>query len=272
MEIDTLQKLPIGIFDSGVGGLSAVKALAKKAPKESIVYLGDTARVPYGTRDDETIIQYAEQDMQFVLNQKVKAVLIACGTVSSLARNRLRSMTNIPVLGIIDSAAISAVKNTKNRKIAVLGTQATIQSKSYERAIHSIDASIKTIGVACPLFVPLVENGYIDEDNQVSSLVAYEYLKNVIDFGADTVILGCTHFPLLKAIIGKIVPEVKLIDASKESVIRLLSTLEEQNLRNQGNETGNYCFYSTGSSEKFRAVGEKFIGDEVFYNVKKITL
>ena len=173
----------IGVFDSGLGGLTVVKELIKKLPNEDIIYFGDTARVPYGSHDRETIIEFAKQDLNFLLSHAVKAVLVACGTASSTALEELKKSTDIPVLGVIEAAAQSAARATKNKKIAVLATSATIKSHAYSKAIAAEHPDISVIEKACPLFVPLVENGYINRDNVVTGLVVEDYLKDISDFG-----------------------------------------------------------------------------------------
>ena len=184
---------PIGVFDSGIGGLTAMKELLKILPNEDIVYFGDTARVPYGSHSPETIRRFAQQDLKFLLSQNVKAVLIACGTVSSTAIDVLRTAAEIPIIGVIHAAATKAVKESNNQRVAVLATQATIRSHAYRDAILRIDPAFSVIEKACPLFVPLIENGFSDRNNPVTRMVVRQYLEDIKPFDADTVILVADH-------------------------------------------------------------------------------
>ena len=261
---------PIGFFDSGVGGLSAVAAFQKLNPREGIIYFGDTARVPYGSRDRETILLYAKQDLAFILEKQVKAILVACGTVSSVALDALKYMTDLPIFGIVEAASKAALRATRNRKVAVLATEATVSSHAFARELQKADSSIETLEVPCPLFVPLVENGYIAPDNQISRLVAQEYLQKVQEFGADTVILGCTHYPLLKAIIAQIIPEMTIIDSSREAACQLTAYLAENHLQSTG--AMQSCFYTSGSVEQFKKVGNIFMHLGFSEHVRRVTM
>ena len=193
---------PIGVFDSGLGGLTGVKELRKRLPHENIVYFGDTGRVPYGSRSPETILQYARQDIAFLLSQNVKCIMAACGTVSSTYPAAEAALLPVPYLGVVDAAAREAAFSTRNRRIGVIGTAATIRSRSYETLLRKLVPGVEITARPCPLFVPLVEAGYVDhsaEDKQeVTRLVIAQYLTEVRDAGVDTLILGCTHYPLIK--------------------------------------------------------------------------
>lgn len=226
-----MDKRPIGVFDSGLGGLTAVKELERLLPNENIVYFGDTGRVPYGTRGSDTIKKYALSDMRFLLSFNVKAIVIACGTVSSVAIDDARSVTDLPVIGVVEPAARAAAAVTKTGKIGVIATSATINSGSYEKAILKIKPETNLKTRACPLFVPLVENGYFGRDCEIAKLAAHDYLD---DFKGkvDTLILGCTHYPLLKGVIEDILPEVALVDSGLETAKSVASMLSEQNLLN----------------------------------------
>lgn len=259
----------IGIFDSGVGGLSAVRALKKLGATFSIEYFGDTARVPYGTRDEETIVSYARQDLRFLLSKNVSAVLVACGTVSSVALDSLRMDTDIPIYGIVDAAAVTAVHKTKNGKVAVLATEATVNSHAFSKAVQSKDNNIGVIEIPCPLFVPLVENGYIERDNAVTRLVANEYLKDVITFGADTVILGCTHFPLLKELLTDLLPGVCFIDSSYEAAAALQREIQEDTTSSIINHN---TYYISGSIRQFEKVSKIFMGEDSINDIQRISL
>lgn len=262
---------PIGVFDTGLGGLTSVKEIMKALPNEDVVYFGDTGRVPYGTRSREAIIKYAKQDMRFLMEHNIKAIVIACGTVSSVAIKEAASASNVPVLGVVESAVNEAVNATKNNIIGVLGTAATISSNSYDNALNKIN-SYKIIDVPCPLFVPLVENGYFKSDNEVARLVAQEYLKPVKEAKADTVILGCTHYPLLSDIIQSILGEdVILIDSGKAVVNALAKMLAKNNLLTD-KKGGNYSFYVSDSAESFSSLAEIFLEKNINGTVEKIEI
>lgn len=263
---------PIGVFDTGLGGLTAVKEIMKVLPNESIVYFGDTGRVPYGTRSKETIIKYTYQDIKFLLSKNIKAIVIACGTVSSVAINEAKNASTVPLIGVLESAVNSAVKATKNGNIGVLGTTATINSMAYEKALLSINNSLKITNKACPLFVPLVENGYFNEDNQISYLVAKEYLEPLIKADVDTVILGCTHYPLLINIISKIMKKnVSLIDAGEQTALTLTKMLAQQDMCCQKSE-GEYSYFVSDCTENFIKNAEIFLQNNLKGKVEKIDI
>ena len=192
-----MDKRPIGVFDSGLGGLSVIKELNRVLPDENIVYFGDTGRVPYGTKSPKTIIKYAKEDESFLLSHDVKLIIAACGTVSSVARETGEQLP-VPFIEVVTPGAKAAVEATKNGKIGVIGTAATVKSGSYKKAMLSLDDSISVFQEACPLFVQLVEEGWINKDDEVTRLTAERYLKPLKEEGVDTLILGCTHYPLLK--------------------------------------------------------------------------
>ena len=215
---------PIGVFDSGLGGLTGVKELRKRLPHENIVYFGDTGRVPYGSRSPETILQYARQDIAFLLSQNVKCIMAACGTVSSTYPAAEAALLPVPYLGVVDAAAREAAFSTRNRRIGVIGTAATIRSRSYETLLRKLVPGVEITARPCPLFVPLVEAGYVDhsaEDKQeVTRLVIAQYLTEVRDAGVDTLILGCTHYPLIKTMIGEFMGrDVVLVDPAKTAAL-----------------------------------------------------
>lgn len=255
---------PIGIFDSGVGGLSVVKQLCRFLPNEDLVYFGDTGRVPYGTRGRDTIIQYAKQDIEFLKSHQVKMIIAACGTVSAVLPPEYADGLGLPYTGVVLPAAQAACARTKTGHICVLGTSATIRSGAYGKAIRKILPHAKITGIACPLFVPLVENGYIQPDNKVTRMVAQDYLKPILGSDADTVILGCTHFPIIKAIIGEIVgPEVALIDTGREAAQTAASILSRNNLLHQEQEKASHHFFVSDSTEAFAQSASLFLGEEV---------
>ncbi len=251
---------PIGVFDSGLGGLTAVKEIKKVLPNESILYFGDTGRVPYGTRSRETIRRYAAQDINFLLKHDVKAIVAACGTASSNCRDLGESL-GLPYIDIITPSAKAAVDVTKNKKIGILGTTATIKSNSFLNAIQSLDKDIEVFTKACPLFVSLVENGFIEKDDEVTKLVAKRYLEEMKNDGVDTIILGCTHFPIIKSIIGGIVgDDVRLIDSGKETARHCASVLEQNNLLCDEKHDTTYKYYLSDNVESFLSIAQIFLG------------
>ena len=254
---------PIGVFDSGLGGLTAVKEMLRIMPGEDILYLGDTARVPYGSRRKETIIRYSQEDLDFLIRRNPKAILIACGTVSATALPFLRTMTDIPILGVIEAAAAKAVASTKCGKIAVLATSATVKSGAYREAIARIAPGVQVLEKACPLFVPLVENGYVDRDNMFTRQVAADYLKDVTPFGADTVILGCTHYPLIRDILSDLLPGACLVEAGKEAVRALQTVLQRDGIAAPDGRKGALMCCVTESPDTFNQVGTLFLGQEI---------
>jgi len=253
---------PIGVFDSGIGGLTVFKELMRILPNENIVYFGDTARVPYGTKSEKTIKEYSIQNTKFLLSQKVKAIVIACNTSSAVALNEIQSMTEIPVIGVIKPGSRAAAKNTKNKKVAVIGTTATILSKAYEKEIQSIDPTIEVYGKACPLFVPVVEEGW--SNHKIAELAAEEYLGELRKHSIDTMVLGCTHYPLLKNTIQKVMGEnVILVDSGVETAKVVKEILERENLLNQSSLKPNYTFFVSDLPQKFKQVGEMFLEREI---------
>lgn len=261
----------IGVFDSGLGGLTAVKELVKILPHEDIIYFGDTSRVPYGTRSRDTIISYAKQDLNFLSTFNIKAALVACGTISAVALDTLKGDYNFDITGVIESAANAAVSATVNKKIGIIGTNATIKSGAYEKALAGICPDIKTVAVPCPLFVPLVENGHIREDDPITALAVEHYIKTIVDFGADTIILGCTHYPLIAHAIGKYVGEdVKLINPGREAAKTLKQKLERDGLLSENG--GTHRYYVSDSIENFESLGSLFMKQSISGEVHKIDI
>ena len=260
----------IGVFDSGLGGLTTVKQIMKSLPNESIVYFGDTGRVPYGTRSEETIIKYTRNDIRFLKSFDVKMIVIACGTASSVALPCVKSEFDTPIIGVVEAAVSAALKATANKKIGVIGTPGTIKSGSYERLIKASDETIKTYPQACPLFVPLVENGHFD--TQVTRLVIDEYLSEIKSAGVDTLILGCTHYPLLKKAIGEYMGEkVKLIDPGKEAALYLKKHFDETDLHSALNEN-IYNYYVSDNVSGFEELGSIFLEKKINGQVEKIDI
>ena len=266
------EEKPIGVFDSGLGGLTALKELRRLLPGESLVYFGDTARVPYGTRDKETILRYSKQDVQFLLEQDVKMILCACNTVSSALPEEYRTSLGVPFVGVVEHAALAAVQRTKNGKIGIIGTTATIASGSYEKALKALENKVQVTAMACPLFVPLVENGYFGKQNEVVRLVAKEYLTPLKMAGVDTLILGCTHYPLLKDVIADIMGEdVRLIDSGKEGARFAQHSLMQQKLLNPQKEQGSCRFYAS-SAQDFTENAGRFLGENLSGQVKQVAI
>jgi len=250
---------PIGVFDSGVGGLTVVRALMERLPFEDIIYFGDTARVPYGIKSTETIIRYAGQITKFLLQQNVKLLIVACNTMASVAHQAIVELSCVPVLDVIDAGARSAADATKTRSVGVIGTPATINSNSYARAIHRYDRDIRIFSQACPLFVPLVEEGWLD--HPVTRLTAQEYLAPVLAEHIDTLVLGCTHYPLLKALLQELVgPAIGLVDSAEAMADITATLLEETHLANLSQNAPRYRFCVTDVPLRFQVIAERFLG------------
>ncbi len=261
---------PIGVFDSGLGGLTTVRELRRLLPGEDIVYFGDTGRVPYGTRGVDTIVEYAKQDIAFLLSQKVKYIIAACGTVSSTLPTDVTDRLPVPYLGVVPSAARAAAAATRTGRIGVIGTPATIQSRSYEKMLRALVPDAQITATPCPLFVPLVENGYFDRDNQVTRLVAQDYLKDMQAAGVDTLILGCTHYPLIAPILGDLMgPDVTLIDPGREAARTARSWLAERGLLRSGEE-GTARYFVSDSTDSFRQLAGWFLGEYAGGEVSRI--
>ncbi|RPI37137.1 MAG: glutamate racemase [Nitrospiraceae bacterium] len=261
---------PIGIFDSGIGGLTVLKEIYKQLPQEGTVYLGDTARVPYGIRSPETVTRYSFENTRFLFSKEVKMIVVACNTASSVSLAAIRSSVSVPVVGVIEPGAKAAVAATNNKKIGIIGTEATIRSNSYAKAIKDIDNSIDVFGVACPLFVPLVEEGWTD--GKIAEMTAEKYLQEIKHHDIDTLVLGCTHYPLLKGILSHVMGgNVNLIDSAIETAREIKTVLQNLSLLNPSGESIVREFYVTDSPEKFKTFGERFLGETIDY-IKKIKL
>ena len=258
----------IGIFDSGLGGLSALREVRRLLPNEDIVYFGDTGRVPYGSRSRETIIKYALQDMNFLMSMNVSAVLIACGTVSSTAIDIIREKyPHIPIIGVVDSAAREAAGLTKNKKVGVIATETTIGSRSFEKKLKENDPSLEVIQTACPLFVPLVENGFIERGDPVVRLVAERYLAEIMESGADTLILGCTHYPIIAGTISDVLPGVNIVSSSKTAAAELASLIP----RTAGN-VGRTEYFVSDEPYGFEKTASIFLETPLIDRVTRINI
>jgi glutamate racemase len=257
---------PIGIFDSGIGGLTVVKELKRLLPSEDIIYLGDTARVPYGIRSAETVTRYSFECAEFLMKKGIKLLVVACNTVSAVSLHEIKKIVSIPVAGVIEPGAKAAVDSTRNKRIGIIGTEATIKSSAYKKAINILDSDIEVFGLPCPLFVPLVEEGLTEGD--IAKLIAERYLGTLIDGGADTIVLGCTHYPLLKNVIQQVMGNVTLIDSAVETAKVVRDVLKSPELRGKSQEAGvngqgKIKFYVTDSPERFVAVGERFLQSRI---------
>lgn len=260
----------IGIFDSGLGGLTCVKKVMELMPNEKIIYFGDTGRVPYGTRSPQTIVKYVRQDINLLESFDIKYIIIACGTASSAALPHIQSEISTDIIGVLDPACRAAVAATKNGKIGVIGTSGTINSGKYVQTIESINPDIQVVSRACPLFVPLVENGYTKGD--VVRIIAEEYLAPIRAEGVDTLILGCTHYPLLKDEIQKIIGDnVTLINSGAEAAVAAYEHLKTRNMLSD-RKTGETQYYVSDSVNGFEELAGMFLEKHIEGSVHKIDI
>ena len=249
----------IGIFDSGVGGLTVLKEVVKALPQEDTIYLGDTARVPYGTKSPETVTRYALQVTSFLVRRDIKLLVVACNTASAVSLESLNGHFSIPIIGVIEPGARRAVSVTRTGKVGIIGTAATIQSSAYAKAIKRMNREIEVVTRACPLFVPLAEEGWVD--NEVVRLTARIYLQGLREEGVDTLVLGCTHYPLLKGIIAEVMgDEVQLVDSAEETARTVAETLNERGILRPSSEKGNHHYFVTDVPAGFIRVGNRFLG------------
>jgi len=249
----------IGIFDSGVGGLTVLKEVVRTLPQEDTIYLGDTARVPYGTKSPETVIRYSRQIARYLLSRDIKLLVVACNTASAVALAALEKEFPIPIVGVIEPGARAAALATTTGKVGVIGTAATVGSSAYTKAIKRINPEIEVVTRACPLFVPLAEEGWVD--NQVARLTAELYLKELKEEGVDTLVLGCTHYPILKSVIAEVMgPGVTLVDSAEQTALTVAGILAERDLLRPSGETGNHHYYVTDIPAGFIRVGNRFLG------------
>ena len=252
---------PIGVFDSGVGGLTVAREIMRQMPKERVVYFGDTARVPYGSKSRETVIRYSRQIIHFLNTQKVKAIVVACNTASALALPEIRDEIGLPIIGVVEPGAKVASRSTKNGRIGIIGTEATIKSGLYTRLIRSINPGTEIFGQACPLFVPLVEEGLTHDF--VTDEIAARYLKNLQEKGVDTLILGCTHYPLLRSTIGRLMGDgVTLVNPAYETAVELKEMLCRLSLscdEKAEKEAEKYQFYVSDGEDKFKVFANSIL-------------
>lgn len=253
MDKDLKKSAPVGVFDSGVGGLTVAREIMRHLPNENIVYFGDTARVPYGSKSKDNIIRYSRQIIHFLKTKGVKAIVIACNTASALALDVVREESDIPIIGVVEPGARAALDVTVSKKIGVIGTEATIRSSMYEKIIQGIDPEAVVIGKACPLFVPLVEEGFAK--HQVTKEIIDFYLSSFLETDIDSLILGCTHYPLLRSRIREYVGgKMTLVNPAYETAMDLKKLLEERGMENTGEEQAHasYSFYVSDAADKFK--------------------
>lgn len=251
----------IGLFDSGIGGLTVLQKVIEMLPTENTIYLGDTARAPYGTKSVETVVRYSFENTEFLIEKGVKIVVVACNTSTALALEVLREKLNVPLIGVIEPGVRKALLITKNKKIGVIGTEATIQSGAYTKMLKTHGGSIEVYSRACPLFVPLVEEGWTDND--VASMAVEAYLGSLKQSGIDTLVLGCTHYPLLKKAIRNFMGiAVQLVDSAEEIAKEVGAVLNKHSLGRRDGK-GNHSFFVTDAPDRFIKVGGRFLGDKV---------
>jgi len=253
---------PVGVFDSGIGGLTVAHEVIRQLPHESVLYFGDTARVPYGPKSPDTVRRYSREIADFLRDQGVKSIVIACNTATAHALTALREQFDMPVIGVVEPGARAAVAATTRGRIGVIGTVGTIKSGAYERAIRAINSDVFITARACPLFVPLVEEGWTDHD--ATRLIAREYLEPMIAADIDTLVLGCTHYPLLKPLLRDVLgPHVRLIDSAEETAAETARTLAAANLTASDGADPTYRFVASDDPLQFLQLGQRFLGDTI---------
>lgn len=264
------QTLPIGVFDSGVGGLTVAREIMRNLPNEHIVYFGDTARVPYGSKSKDTILRFSRQIIRFLQTQHVKAIVIACNTASAFALDEVEKELDIPIIGVVKPGARVAAAATENRRVGVIGTEGTVNSHLYDHFIKEQDPEITVYSKACPLFVPLVEEGWLKDS--VTEEVARRYLQELLEQGIDTLILGCTHYPLLRSLIGRIAgDQVKLVNPAYETAKELEQLLQKEHLANAGEKAPvnePYRFYVSDAADKFRHFANSILPYDIETTIK----
>jgi len=251
----------IGIFDSGVGGLTVVRAVNTLLPGESVVYFGDTARVPYGSKSPETVVRFSIEDAEFLLGKGIKLLVVACNTASSVSLPALREFADVPVIGVIEPGAKTAAASTQNGIVGVIGTLGTISSGAYQKALRSFGTVLRVVAQPSPLLVPLVEEGWLE--HRITELVLREYTSPLVSEGIDTLVLGCTHYPLLKeALAGVLGPGISLVDSAGATAAEVSTILDSEGLRNEGG-SGENSFYVSDIPLKFQEIAQRFLGRSV---------
>ena len=267
-----MDRRPLGVFDSGLGGLTAVRELNRILPSENIIYFGDTSRVPYGGRSREILHHYARQDVHFLRSFDIKAILVACGTVSTTALPVLQRENDLPILGVVEPACRRAAAKTRSKRVGLIATAASVRSGAYEETLHRIDPEIRVRSRACPLFVPLVENGRFHRGDIVIETVAREYLEPMRRENIDTLILGCTHYPLLAEIIADVMgPEVELINVGQEAAWELKRTLERLDLLSDARQ-GETTLYASDCPGDFGVLAGQFLQQELRGTVRGVNI
>lgn len=257
-----MRSAPLGVFDSGIGGLTVAHAIFERLPGESVVYFGDTARVPYGPKSPETVRRYSGEILQYLLQRGVKMVVVACNTSTAHALDELRRRSPVPVIGVIEPGAKAAVAATRSGRIGVIGTAGTIASGAYERAIKARRPDAIVISQACPLFVPLIEEGWFD--HPATELIAREYLEPLLASQVDVLVLGCTHYPLLKPLLGRVLgPGVRLIDSAEETAAAVERELAAGGLAADNASHVTHEFVVSDDEPRFRAISQRFLGEKV---------
>ncbi len=258
------------MFDSGIGGLTVVREIMRQLPNESIIYFGDTARVPYGPKSPETVLRYSREITSFLLEQGVKALVVACNTATAHALPALKAEYDLPIVGVIEPGSRAAAKATRTNRVGVIGTHGTIKSGAYERAIEAASPHAEITALACPLFVPLAEEGWLD--TEATRLIAHEYLDPMANAHVDTLVLGCTHYPLLKEVIGSVVGrDVRLIDSAEETASETGAVLRERGITHALTDDARYRFIASDAPEQFLRVGQRFLGASID-RVETVTL
>ena len=257
-----MNSAPIGIFDSGIGGLTVARAIYHRLPGESTIYFGDTARVPYGPKSPDTVRRYSLEILHWLLGQRVKAVVIACNTSTAHALETLQAESPVPVIGVIEPGARAAAAATRGGPVGVIGTAGTIASNAYAKAIRRVKPDVRVEQRACPLFVPLVEEGWFE--HPAAELIAREYLTPLHAVGVDALVLGCTHYPLLKPLLERVMgPDVRLIDSGQETAAVVAATLEERGMAAPGGGEPFHRFAVSDDEARFLQVGSRFVGDRL---------
>jgi glutamate racemase len=253
---------PVGVFDSGMGGLTVVRELIRQLPNESIIYFGDTARVPYGPKSPDTVLRYSREITSYLKTEGIKALVIACNTATAHALPALRREFDLPIIGVIEPGARAAAGATKSRRVGVIGTAGTIKSRAYEKEIKKLLPDAQVTAQACALFVPLVEEGWVD--TEPTRAIARNYLANIATAEVDTLVLGCTHYPLMKTVIGNVVGrEVRLIDSAYETARETGEVLQKNGLSNEIPNQARYRFIASDAPDTFLSLGQRFLGSSI---------
>jgi glutamate racemase len=251
----------IGVFDSGIGGLTVMRELLQRLPGESFIYFGDTARVPYGNKSPQTVIKFSKENAAFLIENGVKLIVVACNSASASALGTLQAVLPVPVIGVIEPGIQAAIAATRSSRVGVIGTMGTIRSGAYQDGIERLAPQVEVFARPCPLFVPLAEEGWVDGD--VAELVARKYLSDYAEMGIDALVLGCTHYPLLHDVIGRVMgPEVTLVDSAVETAKKVVEVLEAEGILSDGAQ-GEFTVYLSDVSPTFKEVGERFLGREI---------